>query len=460
MGSGVVIELDEPAWKITAALAEGIPFSEVRLLFDGEYSIQKLDRALRELSKLHDAGELFSVDPSPEPPDCTGGPVANLCLILARDCNLRCEYCYADGGSFAGKRSLMSEDTAKEAVDFLFSRAGSVIDLSISYFGGEPLLNFPVLSTTTEYALDQAKTHKKNIRFNITTNATLLNKKVRNFLSKHPEIFLIFSMDGGAETHNRYRRFANGRGSYEAVHRNVRSFFEDKRLDPRRSSVRGTFTGVDHDFINAVIELLELGSKDLSIEPAILRGTKLEIKEEQLPAIQKEYDRVALFFLEKIKGGEPFTFFHFQRAIDHVAFAEPMCKTCGAGVGYLAADLDGSLFPCHRFVGDKHFAMGNIWDGITDEHLRALFGKIHVNNKEKCRICWAKYHCGGGCHRHAIEFNNDIHEPYEIECELIKCRIELGAYIYAELTEEEKGEIQLFGPDLMECRPEFTYVSE
>jgi uncharacterized protein len=447
VGSGTVSELDEVAWGIVSRLAEGETPVAVRERFARRYGIDAVDNALAELDELYDAGELFSPDPMPTREIRTASPVSSLCLIMAEHCNLRCDYCFICGDSAQGKRRMMTAETAKAAVDFLLEASCSTADVSISYFGGEPLLNFPVIQQTTCYAVEAGRALGIQPRFNITTNATHLDGRVRDFLAAYSQVSVILSVDGGPELHDRHRRYVGGHGSYATVRRNVEALLADDRLDHARFSLRGTFTNVDHDLTRAAAELLTFGLPNLSVEPAIVRDTRLEITDRQLQVIKRDYDRLALFYVGAAKRGEPFEFFHFQSAVGHVVSPTRQCRPCGAGIGYLAVAADGTLFPCHRFVGDGRFALGNVWEGIEQSALADLFASIDVNRKEKCRTCWAKYFCGGGCHRHAEEFNHDLCDPYRIECELVKHRVELGCYIWAELMEEGPAQVRWSRPN-------------
>ncbi len=452
-GSGVFSELDKTAWRMAVEIGAGRTLEEARRGMAATLDEEIVDEAAAEIRGLIDQEILFSLDPWTRRKVPENSPLSSLCLMLAEDCNLRCDYCFVTGGQPKRTGRRMTADTARAAVDFLLARAGGMESLHLSFFGGEPLLNFPVLAETTRYALQRAKEEGKSFQFNITTNGTIFNNAILDFLAAHLDVSLLVSLDGGAEIHDRHRRFFDGKGSFGVASSALWTLLADDRIGPKRLSVRGTFTAVNRTFTRAAEELLALGAKDISIEPAIVKGGELEITAEDLPAIKEEYDRLAQFFLERIRSGDAFSFFHFDRAMDQISLADPVVKPCGAGDGYLAVSYDGSLFPCHRFVGDKAFRMGDVWRGIINRGLRERFRKIEVNRKEKCRECWAKYLCGGGCHRHAAEFNGSLLEPYDIECELVKWRIEVAAYLYAELTEEDRKAIHASFSE--HPRPEF-----
>lgn len=455
LGSGVFSELDDTAWRLALGIADGLTLDEVRRGMPGAPDGAMADEAGSELQGLITEGVLFSPDPWNARNAQRSPALSSLCLMLAEDCNLRCDYCFVTGGKPAKAKRRMAEGTAKASVDFLLAQSRETKLLHLSYFGGEPMLNFPVLVETTRYALKRAEAEGREIRFNITTNATVVNDSVQDFLAAHPAVSLLLSLDGGTEIHDRHRRFPGGKGSFEAAASTLRRLLADERIGPKRLSVRGTFTTVNQAFTRAASELLALGARDISLEPAIVKRGELEINEDNLPAIKAEYDRLAHFFLEQARSGNPFSFFHFDRAMDQISLSEPVVKPCGAGDGYLAVSYDGSLFPCHRFVGDRKFRMGDVWQGLVNPELWELFRGVEVNGKEKCRECWAKYLCGGGCHRHAAEFNGSILEPYDIECELVKWRIEIAAYIFAVLTDEERKAIRGGFSASARHRPEF-----
>jgi len=369
-----------------------------------------------------------------------------------------CDYCFAGAGQFGGPTRLMSMDISKAAVDFLFHHAGPSEHVSLSFFGGEPLLNFGVLAATTDYVDNKAEELGKQVSYSITTNATLVNKKVRDFLVAHPKISLLLSVDGGQEIHNRHRKFKNGRGSFGAVSRGIAALVRDDRIDNGRLSLRGTFTGENPSLLEAVRGMVSCGLTELSLEPAVAIGAPLDITEAQIDVIKRRYDDLAHDYIEKTKAEQAYAFFHFQVAMGLIRLADPLWRPCGAGAGYLAVAADGKLYPCHRFVGDPRWLMGNVTEGVTERDISELFSQLHVNRKAKCRDCWAKYHCGGGCHRHAFESNGDILVPYDVECELLKYRLELAVYICAELSKKEAQGAERGFESLTARRPEFGFT--
>lgn len=453
-GSGVVSEFDQVSWDLATRIARGEIPSEAMQSAAGSHSPAQLRSALDELTEMYVAGDIFSPDPMPQPAP-RASKVSALCLMMAEDCNLRCDYCFAEPGKLGRRKRRMEWDTAQKAVDLLMGDADAKPDVSLSFFGGEPLLNFPLVVKTAEYAKSEAHKRGGSVRLAITTNVTVMNKRIRDFLADNPDLTLILSIDGGEELHDRHRRYANGRGSHRTVQRNIRALVEDERINNRRLSIRGTFINTSALLVRAVTELLELGIPDISVEPAFVKGPPLEFNSRQVEDTKRAYDELAFHCVQKAKKRQPLSFFHFQTAMSRIRFADPMLRPCGAGSGYLAVSSDGILYPCHRFVGNEAYAMGDVAGGAQETRIADLFGGMHVNKHEKCRDCWAKYHCGGGCHCHAVDFNGDIHVPYDVECELHQYRLETSAYIQAELTDGEPESAFRSREDIGSRRPEF-----
>ncbi len=432
VASGVVTEvLDDIAWNVVQDLKGGL--TPRHILSRTPCDVERTKTALADLAELYQTGELFSPDPMLTPAH-TRTEISSLCLMLADDCNLRCTYCFAFKGR-PGRQRLMSAATARRAVDLLFETSTPGIPKSLSFFGGEPLLNSDVLKATTAYALEHGKKANTDVRINITTNGTLMTSDIRDFIARHPEISLIISMDGGADIHDRHRKFADGTGSHAVVQRRLQALVADTRIAPQRYSVRGTFTQETCQLEQSLEAILDLGIRDVSLEPAITKGDRLEVTAGQLDTIRKAYLELARHLLDCIEQGRQFSFFHFKVAMQRIAFVEPLYHQCSAGCGYLAVATEGALYPCHRLVGHPRYSMGHVNRGVTHYQLRSVFANINVNGKPACGKCWAKYHCGGGCHAHAAQFNGNIYQPYAIECELMKMRLEIAAYLQTVLTE-------------------------
>jgi uncharacterized protein len=380
---------------------------------------------------------------------------ATLCVNLTQACNLRCRYCFADGGSYGQPAAMMTPDTARRTVDFLLQHAGQHDNLSLSFFGGEPLLNFGTMQRTVEYASQQAERFGKTFRFNVTTNGTLLSRPVRRFLRER-RFGVIVSIDGPPEVHDAMRPYAKGGGSYDTIRGYLEASQKERQPDEAAWTLRATFSRQHLHFADQVLHLAGLGFGDISVEPCTSTDPDLAIGWADLPALKAEYDEFAGNYLESIRTGQKFSFFHFRVTIEQARRGTQRLAQCGAGRGYLAVSAAGELYPCHRLVGVEPYQIGTVHKGITHPERRALFAAAHVNSKELCRRCWARYICGGGCHACAIQFNGDIFEPYELECELVKHRIELGACLYAELSGAELDQLSVLYDRASANRPHLS----
>jgi len=431
--SCVFTEIDELAWDVLEKCTETNGRDEVIDALKTKYEESMVSEALDELEFMESEGFLFTEDP------LTGyqahsSAVSTLCLNVAQDCDLNCRYCFAKGGSYGKGQSRMPSEVAFKAVDFILNHSGGIRELTLCFFGGEPLLNFPVIMETVDYSLRRGRETGKQFRFNITTNGTRLTREIREFLASN-DFSLIFSIDGPRDIQDEMRPFNDGTGSYDVVSRNLRELIEENNEIALDFSIRATYTRKDHDISKISLHLVDMGCHDISVEPAVLKDDELEIRTSDLPVIKDEYSRFARNYIYEINRGRCFSFFHFRHTMDQTSRATRYLTQCGAGSGYLAVSSDGDIYPCHRFVGNDEYSMGDVFNGISRPDISGFFVSAHVNNKKKCLHCWARYICGGGCHAYAVEFNGDILKPYGIECELMKHRIELGAYIYAELAD-------------------------
>lgn len=358
--------------------------------------------------------------------------IASLCLHVSHHCNLNCEYCYADAGSFGGKRSLMSQEVMRKAVDFAFMNSGDLEELGIGFFGGEPLLNLPVIQETVAYAKNRAQHLKKQVRFSMSTNATLLTRPTMDFL--HRENFsLLFSLDGPARIHDRMRKDWKGRGTHACAMRNIRTFA--KHFSPE-FTVRGTFTRTTPNFTDQVLFLNDQGFCNISVEPAQLPPSHPHAitRDVELNRVKAEYDRLAHAYVERLRRGKPISFFHFDQCLEKLLAPRPTHTACGAAGGFIAVTPDGSIFPCFEAVVEKENCIGHLDTGF-DKAKRRFFQHLHVDAKRGCRECWARYICGGGCHAFSIRYNGDIHIPYYPQCELFKYRFELSAWILSDVAD-------------------------
>lgn len=427
-------EIDASLKHVICCLLKGMNFYEMKKDYTRLFSNNNLDDVLDELFLLYSEGFLTAEDKISKIKDSRGRFISALCLIMATDCNLRCKYCYAGEGNYDLVREKMGFDVAEKSVDFLVKNAGRRKYLTLSFFGGEPLLNFEVLKRTTEYAEKVGQLEGKNFSFSITTNGTLLNPEMMDFLVKHDFSYII-SLDGPEEVNDHFRVFQNGSGTYDIVLAKLEAFITRYPKIKEKITVRGTFTAQTSDISASVYHLKQLGFNNISLEPCSTGHKDFQINETNLTKIQKEYEKVAKLYLESIKSGDAFSFFHMHQLFFQVAEGTQRITQCGAGYGYLAVDPEGTIYPCHRLVGDSRYIMGNISQGTLDDKIREKFKRATANNKPACSKCWAKYICGGGCHATAIQFNDDILQPYVIDCELMKHRIKLGVWIYSQLEE-------------------------
>ncbi|MBO5927262.1 MAG: thioether cross-link-forming SCIFF peptide maturase, partial [Clostridia bacterium] len=382
-----------------------------------------------EILALKEQGVLYSAK-KPEIP-IKSNLVKALCLHICHDCNLSCEYCFAGKGKYKGKQEYMSFEVAKRAVDFLLLNSGNRKILEMDFFGGEPLMNLEVVKQTVEYAKEQGEKQGKTFLFTLTTNGVLLNGETARWLNDNMEN-VVLSLDGRKEVHDGVRKTVNGKGSYEVIIENIKNFVK-LRAD-KSYYVRGTFTAKNLDFSNDVIALADNGLKNISLEPVVLdESDPLYISKEKLPDIKKEYQLLAREYLERRKQGKPLmNFFHFNIDLEGGVCLKKRISACGAGNEYFSVTPNGDIFPCHQFADKPQYKMGNVFVGKINEDIRKIFKEQNLYTKEKCKDCFAKYHCSGGCAANNVAFNGDVNKPYEITCEMMKARMECALHIYSE----------------------------
>ena len=393
-----------------------------------------LSQAYRELRELYASGQLFSSDEYEQFAGMmTDAPVKSMCLNIAHDCNLRCEYCFAAKGDFGRGRMLMPLAVAKKAIDFLIEKSGTRHNLEVDFFGGEPLMNFNVVKETVAYARSLEKEHNKNFRFTITTNGLLLTDDKIDFINREMSN-VVLSIDGRKEVNDRLRVRADGGGSYDTI---VPRF--QKLVSTRGDKdyyARGTFTKYNLDFTEDVLHLAELGFDQISVEP-VVSDPKLSysIQEEDLPRVFEEYERLAHTIIARRKEGRGFNFFHFMIDLDQGPCAIKRLRGCSCGNEYIAVTPEGDIFPCHQFVGEEEWKMGNVLDGSFDLKRKNEFALANVYSKDQCKNCWAKFYCSGGCNANNWQYGGDIHKPHELACALEQKRLECAVMIQAALAE-------------------------
>ena len=406
---------------------------EIVTALSGKYGKEEVEEAIDEVQTLIKNEELFTKDTYENyMMDFKKRPtvVKALCLHIAHDCNLACRYCFAEEGEYHGRRALMSFETGKKALDFLIANSGNRRNLEVDFFGGEPLMNWQVVKDLVAYGREQEKIHNKNFRFTLTTNGVLLNDEIMEFANKEMGN-VVLSIDGRKEVHDHMRPFRKGAGSYDLIVPKFQKFADSRNQD--KYYVRGTFTHNNLDFSNDVLHLADLGFKQMSIEPVVGdESDPYAIREEDLPKIMEEYDKLAKMMIEREKEGKGFNFFHFNIDLEGGPCLSKRVSACGAGNEYFSVVPSGDLYPCHQFAGDKDFYMGSVYEGITRPDIREKFKNSCLFTRKKCGDCFAKFICSGGCNANNYHFNGDINEPYEMTCAMMKKRIECAMHILAE----------------------------
>ncbi len=388
--------------------------------------------AYGEIGELEVSGELFSEDEyEPYIDNFKKRPtvVKALCLHIAHDCNLACRYCFAGEGEYHGERALMSYEVGKKALDFLVANSGNRRNLEVDFFGGEPLMNFQVVKDLVAYGRSLEKERDKHFRFTLTTNGVLLNDDVMDFVNREMDN-VVLSIDGREAVHNRMRPFRNGGGSYDLIVPKFRKLADSRGQE--RYYVRGTFTRNNLDFSEDVLHLADLGFKQISVEPVVAQESDdYALREEDLPKLFEEYDKLAAEMVRRHGTEKDFNFFHFMIDLEGGPCVAKRLSGCGSGTEYLAVTPTGDLYPCHQFVGNPDFLMGNVKDGVLRTDIRDEFKECNVYAKPKCRECFARFYCSGGCAANAYNFHGDIHEAYDVGCALQKKRIECAIMIKA-----------------------------
>ena len=415
---------EHSAGEIIAALKDRYPEAEIK-------------EAIEEVQTLKDNGDLFTED-SYETyiTDFKKRPtvVKALCLHIAHDCNLACQYCFAEEGEYHGRRALMSYETGKQALDFLVANSGNRRNLEVDFFGGEPLMNFDVVKQLVAYGREIEKTQDKHFRFTLTTNGVLLNDDIMEFANKEMDN-VVLSIDGRKEVNDRMRPFRKGTGSYDLIVPKFQKFADSRNQE--KYYVRGTFTHYNTDFSNDVLHLADLGFKQISVEPVVAQETDpYAIQEADLPQLFEEYDKLAAEMVKRHGTDKDFNFFHFMIDLEGGPCVAKRLSGCGSGTEYLAVTPWGDLYPCHQFVGNEDFLMGNVWDGVQKTEIRDEFKCCNVYAKEKCRKCFARFYCSGGCAANSYNFHGNILDAYDIGCELQRKRVECAIMIKAAEAEE------------------------
>lgn len=440
VNSGAVHVVDDLAYDILDCLDEtNLTFEldeKIVKKLSNKYSVSEINETYKELYELYKEGELFSKDYYEKIAKNIGkAPIKAMCLNIAHDCNLRCEYCFASKGDFGTGRELMSLDTAKAAIDFLIKASKDRHNLEVDFFGGEPLMNFEVVKKTVEYARSQEKKYNKNFRFTITTNGLLLTDDKIDFINENMDN-VVLSLDGRKEVNDRLRVTASKEGSYDIIVPKYQKLVKERKKLGKDYYVRGTFTKYNFDFTNDVLHMNELGFDQLSIEPVVSdKNLDYSIKEDDLDRVFKEYETLAKEIINRRKNGNYFNFFHFMLDLNQGPCAIKRLKGCGCGNEYVSVTPNGDVFPCHQFVGKAEWKMGNVLKDEFNEKIKDYFSKTNVYQKPDCKDCWAKFYCSGGCNANNLQYAGDVFKSHKLSCDLERKRLECALMIKAAESE-------------------------
>ncbi|MBE6671684.1 MAG: thioether cross-link-forming SCIFF peptide maturase [Ruminococcaceae bacterium] len=405
-----------------------------------DVTAEDIEECYDQVAHLKSIGKLFAEDTfegmAGKLKEKTSGVVKALCMHIAHTCNLNCEYCFASQGKYHGERAVMSFEVGKQALDFLVANSGTRRNLEVDFFGGEPLMNFEVVKQLVSYARSIEKQHNKNFRFTLTTNGLLIDDDVIEFANKECSN-VVLSLDGRKEIHDRYRVDYAGNGSWEKIVPKFQKLVEAR--GHKNYYMRGTFTHANPDFLNDIKQMLDLGFTELSIEPVVCApGDPSELTQEDLPIVLDQYEKLAELMLQKDKEGKPFTFYHYMIDLTGGPCIYKRISGCGSGTEYMAVTPWGDLYPCHQFVGDEKYKLGDIWNGVTNKEAQCEFASCNVYAREDCRDCWAKLYCSGGCAANAYHSTGSVTGVYKYGCELFKKRMECAIMVEIARTMERK----------------------
>ena len=442
--SGCVHSVDEPTYDIIT-MYENTDKNEIKNFILEKYADDEgvtekdIEECFGDIEALKKDGRLFSADifeDTAEDFKRRQGVIKAICLHVAHGCNLNCEYCFAGKGEYGGSdKGLMSLETGKRALDFLIENSGTRRNLEVDFFGGEPLLNWEVCKELVKYGRELEKSHDKNFRFTLTTNGVLVDDEVIDFCNKEMGN-VVLSLDGRRDVHDRLRKTQNGKGSYDLIVDKFKRFADSR--NQKDYYIRGTYTHFNTDFSKDLIHMADLGFKELSVEPVVSPPSEpWALKESDLPVLKEQYEILANEMLKRYRNGNGFTFYHYMIDLDSGPCIVKRISGCGVGTEYLAVTPSGELFPCHQFVGDSKFRLGNIYDGITKPEILEQFKSCNVYSHRECKDCFAKLYCSGGCAANAYHATGSVNGVYEFGCELHRKRIECA--IMLKVAEAEEG---------------------
>lgn len=429
--SGAVHSVDEVAYDIIemyqSHTREEIVNAMLEKYADREdVTREDLNLCIDDVESLKKAGKLFTPDTFEDLAgtfkERSGNVIKALCLHVAHTCNLNCSYCFASQGKYHGDRALMSFETGKRALDFLIENSGTRTNLEVDFFGGEPLMNWDVVKKLIEYGRSVEKEKHKNFRFTVTTNGMLIDDDVIDFCNREVSN-VVLSLDGRKEIHDRLRVDYQGKGSYDTIVPKFQKFVEAR--GDKGYYMRGTFTHANPDFTKDVFHMADLGFTELSMEPVVGKPTDpSSLTLEDIEIVKEQYEILAKDMLRREQEGKPITFYHYMLDLTSGPCIYKRISGCGSGTEYMAVTPWGDLYPCHQFVGEEEYKLGNIWDGVTNNEKREEFRSCNAYAREECKDCWAKLYCSGGCAANAFHASGSIRGIYEPGCELFKKRIE------------------------------------
>ncbi len=444
--SGAVHVVDEIAYDIIGMYEEKSREEIVQAMMEKYGGRENVNRAeieacLGEIEALKKAGKLFTPDTfetmAGELKTRSGDVVKALCLHVAHTCNLNCAYCFASQGKYHGERALMPFEVGRQALDFLIAHSGTRRNLEVDFFGGEPLMNFDVVKRLVAYARSIEKEHHKNFRFTLTTNGVLIDDDVIDFCNRECSN-VVLSLDGRKEVHDRFRVDYAGNGSWEKIVPKFQKLV--KARNGKNYYMRGTFTHYNPDFLKDIETMLDLGFAELSMEPVVCApDDPSALTADDLPVVLEQYEKLAELMLKRRREGRPFTFYHYMLDLKGGPCVYKRISGCGSGTEYMAVTPWGDLYPCHQFVGEEKFRLGNVWDGVTNPAVREEFASCNVYARAECRDCWAKLYCSGGCAANAYHATGSVRGVYRYGCELFRKRMECAIMLEAVKALEEEA---------------------
>ena len=434
--SGAIHVVDEVAYDIIG-MFETHSREDILSVMNKKYSNREditegdIEECYTQVKTLKESGKLFSPDTfepmAGELKAKTAGVIKALCIHIAHTCNLNCSYCFASQGKYHGDRAMMSFEVGKRALDFLIENSGSRRNLEVDFFGGEPLMNFDVVKQMVAYARSIEKEHNKNFRFTLTTNGMLIDDDIIEFANKEMSN-VVLSLDGRKEIHDRYRVDYAGNGSWERIVPKFQKLVEARK--GKNYYMRGTFTHANPDFLKDIQQMLDLGFTELSMEPVVSApGDPEALTQEDLEIVIDQYEKLAELMLKRDKEQKSFTFYHYMIDLTGGPCIYKRISGCGSGTEYMAVTPWGDLYPCHQFVGEEKFKLGDIWQGVTNTTIQEDFASCNVYARPDCKDCWAKLYCSGGCAANAYHSTGSVRGVYKDGCTLFRKRMECAIMV-------------------------------